>query len=104
VGLSGNGEIIEPMKRPDIPEGKQTYDERLEAAYDFLKARGSLRELAIKRVFAKFWLSDLSWDIHLFTLTEGERIVALEVKHKSPSNYPSFGLNVGLKLLLDFLR
>ncbi|HEY4287963.1 MAG TPA: hypothetical protein VGN00_12750 [Puia sp.] len=104
MGLRGLGEMIGRLKPLNIPESRRTYGDRFEKVYDFLKERGPLTELAIKRVFANFWLSDFSWDIDLFTITEDERIVALEVKHKYPSQYPSFGLNAGLKYLLDFLR
>ena len=92
--LSGKGMIAEDADRNE---------ERTIKACDFLAERGLLKEAAIKRIFANCILDRAAlWDVDAFTLA-GQTVVALEVKHKYPTNNEKFGVNVGQEDLFGFL-
>lgn len=123
--LEGMGTMLAPANNYEAPDQKHRNSQRLQKACDFLEERNLLKEMAVKRLFADYWIYPWidddklkcspwrrkdppvrggHWDVDIFTKTAQGQIVALEVKHKySYDSARKFGLNVGEKQLLDYL-
>jgi len=87
----------------EMPDEKFRARERIINAGDFLRAKGILREAAIKRIFANCVIGQTSlWDIDAF-IESGSTPIALEIKHKYPAQDQTFGVNIGQAALFRFL-
>lgn len=90
-------------KSPPIPKASERNRNRLEQAIRLLKSHNALKKSALERVFANCWLaSGAYWDIDSFVRYD-DKIIAFEVKQKYPTARGTFGLNVGLANLFNFL-
>jgi hypothetical protein len=96
---------IDMKSRPDVEIADVTWRnrERINKACAYLKKRGLLKEMAIKRLFANCWLGEAVWDIDAFTMTSKGKVVALEVKQKFPTPKRTFGMNKGQEFFFHFL-
>jgi len=78
--------------------------ERQSQAILFLKNRGLDQQAAVQRYVANWLLGGHKlWDLDCFVLYKS-KLIAFEVKQKYPTKAGTFGLNIGLMRLFDWLK
>jgi hypothetical protein len=91
-------------KNSSIPLENERNPSRLKQAMEYLNKHGVLKKCAIERLFANCWLADaLYWDIDFF-IKYKNKFIAFEVKQKFPTAKGTWGLNVGLAKLFQYLN
>lgn len=96
-----------PMSKSPFPEVDDNLRDphRLKLACNFLAERGALKQAAIKRLWANCYMHGPFLDIDAFTITDLNKVVAIETKHKYPygNTQKLYGINESQAKLLNYL-